>query len=77
MLHFLPDLVESERLVPDEECTATPVHASAPEPPGLVPASGVLHRAHGASAETGRWLVDFLIQEIATIFRKEFPSFAQ
>jgi creatinine amidohydrolase len=76
MLHFLPELVASERLVADEERPATPIYAIAPEPPGLVPASGVLHQAHGASAEKGAALVDFLVQEIASILRTEFPQLA-
>lgn len=76
MLHFLPELVVSERLVENEERRPIPVYAIAPEPPGLVPASGVLHQAHGASAEKGKALVDFLTGEITTILRAEFPQIA-
>jgi creatinine amidohydrolase len=74
MLHFLPELVAIDRLAPNEERTPIPVHAIAPEPPGLVPASGVLHQAHGASAESGAALADYLIGEIAVILRAEFPE---
>jgi creatinine amidohydrolase/Fe(II)-dependent formamide hydrolase-like protein len=42
-----------------------------------VPASGVLHQAHGASAEKGEALVDYLVNEIAQILRTEFPTLAR
>jgi creatinine amidohydrolase len=76
MLHFMPDLVLADRLVANEERKPIPQYAIAPEPPGLVPASGVLHQAHGATAEQGGQLVDYLIGEIVTILRTEFPSLA-
>jgi creatinine amidohydrolase len=76
MLHFMPDLVLADRLVANEERKPIPQYAIAPEPPGLVPASGVLHQAHGATAAQGGQLVDYLIGEIVTILRTEFPSLA-
>ena len=74
MLHFLPDLVLADRLEAQDEPKPIPVYAIAPEPPGLVPASGVLHQAHGASAEKGAALVGFLVQEIVGVLRQEFPQ---
>jgi creatinine amidohydrolase len=76
MLHFLPELVLAERLVEHEERKPIPIYAIAPEPPGLVPASGVLHQAHGATAEKGKALADYLIGEMTGILRAEFPEIA-
>jgi creatinine amidohydrolase len=77
MLHFLPDLVVADRLVANEERKLIPAYAIAPEPPGLVPASGVLHQAHGATAESGKALADYLTGEITAILRTEFPQLAR
>ena len=76
MLHFLPELVLLDRLEPNEEPRPIPVYAISPEPPGLVPASGVLHQAHGASAEKGAALAEYLVGEIVAILRAEFPDLA-
>lgn len=76
MLHFFPELVEIGRLDPDETPLPIPQYAIAPEPPGLVPASGVLHQATGASAEKGKALTDYLVGEISAILKKEFPHLA-
>lgn len=77
MMHFLPDLVVADRLEANEGHKPIPQYAIAPEPPGLVPASGVLHQAHGASAEKGAVLADVLVDEIAQILRTEFPALAR
>ena len=76
MLHFMPELVEPGRLDLTEEKKPIPQYAIAPEPPGLVPASGVLHAATGASAETGAAMVAYLVDEMAAILRTEFPDLA-
>ena len=77
MMHFLPDLVLSDRVEDNEERKPVPQYAIAPEPPGLVPASGVLHQAHGASSEKGAALADYLVSEITRILRTEFPHLAR
>jgi creatinine amidohydrolase len=77
MMHFLPDLVVADRLEANEDQKPIPQYAIAPEPPGLVPASGVLHQAHGASAEKGAVLANVLVDEIAQILRTEFPALAR
>jgi creatinine amidohydrolase/Fe(II)-dependent formamide hydrolase-like protein len=74
MPHFLPDLVLVDRLEPNEERRPLPVYAVAPEPLGLVPASGGLHQAHGASADKGAALTAHLVDEIVAILRAEFPD---
>jgi creatinine amidohydrolase len=74
MMHFLPDLVVADRLEPNEEGKVIPQYAIAPEPPGLVPASGVLHQAHGATAESGAALTEYLVGTITKILRTEFPD---
>ena len=76
MLHFMPDLVEPDRLDLTEEKKAIPQYAIAPEPPGLVPASGVLHAATGASAATGAAMTAYLVDEMVAILRTEFPALA-
>jgi creatinine amidohydrolase len=75
MMHFLPDLVIIDRREANEDRKPVPQYAIAPEPPGLVPASGVLHQAHGASAKKGEALANYLVNEIAQILRTEFPAF--
>jgi creatinine amidohydrolase len=74
MLHFHPDLVELDRLDPGEERQPIPQYGIFPERPGLVPASGVLHQATGATAERGAALVEVLVAEIVGILRAEFPE---
>ena len=76
MLHFMPDMVEPARLDLTEAKKPIPQYAIAPEPPGLVPASGVLHAATGASAATGAAMVAYLVDEMADILRTEFPDLA-
>lgn len=77
MLHLMPELVEPERLDLTEEKKPIPQYAIAPEPPGLVPASGVLHAATGASAATGAAMVNYLVAEMTEILRTEFPHLAR
>ena len=42
----------------------------------LVPPSGVLYQAHGASAEKGKRLAEYIAAEIRKILKAEFPDLA-
>jgi creatinine amidohydrolase len=57
MLFVRPDLVETDK-IPSDGPAKFPSYDRMPFWPGLVPPSGVLAVAHGASAEKGRWLMD-------------------
>jgi creatinine amidohydrolase len=74
MAHFLPTLVLQDRLGEQEEYRPVPSYSIWPEPRGLVPESGVLYQAHGASAEKGEVLAEHLGDRIAEILHKEFPT---
>lgn len=76
MAHFLPDLVLQDRLQQDEEFRPVPAYSVWPEPIGLVPESGVLYQATGASAAKGALLADHIAGEIVSILRAEFPDLA-
>ncbi|MEW5990829.1 MAG: creatininase [Chloroflexota bacterium] len=71
MLHVAPDRVLLDR-IPEPAQMHLPTYTIAPEPPGLVPASGVLASARGASANIGRSLVTKLASACETILRREF-----
>jgi creatinine amidohydrolase len=75
MLHLDPQRVEMERLPPASD-RPLPAYTVLPEPPGRVPASGVLRDAHGASAEIGASVADRLVARIVELLRAEFPAIA-
>jgi creatinine amidohydrolase len=74
MAHFLPHLVLSDRFPESEEYRPVPKYSVWPEPPGLVPESGVLYQAHDASAEKGAALADHISGDIVAILQSEFPG---
>ncbi len=71
MLLLRPDLVDMSR-VPTDGPARFPPYDRFPVPDGLVPASGVLARAQGASAEKGAWLFHDHVELLAAAIRKEF-----
>lgn len=71
MLLLRPDLVEMHK-VPDDGPARFPTYDVHPLPPGFGPASGVLARAEGASAEKGGWLMDDHVRLIAAAIDREF-----
>lgn len=73
MLHLDPDRVEPGRL-PAPSTQPLPSYTVLPEPPGRVPASGVLRSAQGASSETGARITERLVTAIVRILDAEFPS---
>ena len=73
MLHLDPGRVELDR-VPTPARMALPTYTILPEPAGLVPASGVLASAQGATREIGRSLVGRLVDAIERILVREFPT---
>ncbi len=68
-----PDLVDMTK-IPMDGGAKFPAHAydRTPVKPGFVPASGVLARAQGSSAEKGRWLMDDHVALITRAVRAEF-----
>jgi len=71
MLLLRPDLVDLAK-VPDDGPAKFPTYDVYPTPEGFVPASGVLARAHGASAEKGEWLMRDHVDLITKAVRSEF-----
>jgi creatinine amidohydrolase len=71
MLVVRPDLVDMEK-VPSDGPARFPTYDRTPVPPGMVPASGVLARAQGSTAEKGQWLIDDHVSLIAAAVRREF-----
>lgn len=71
MLLLRPDLVDMT-LVPDDGPAKFPTYDRHPVPPGFGPASGVLARADGASAEKGAWLMEDHVTLLTAAVRAEF-----
>jgi creatinine amidohydrolase len=66
-----PDLVEPDKY-PTDGPAQFPTFDRTPVKPGFVPASGVLARAQGSSAEKGQWLMDDHVALISKMVRAEF-----
>lgn len=73
MMHVDPGRVVADRIEPDVEWQL-PTYTVAPEPPGLVPPSGVLRGATGATPEIGRTIFAFLVDRLEGVVRREFPD---
>ncbi len=71
MLLLRPDLVDVSK-IPSDGPARFPTYDRTPVRPGLVPASGVLARAQGSSAQKGEWLLDDHVELIARAVRAEF-----
>lgn len=71
MLLVRPDLVEMDK-VPSDGPAKFPTYDRTPVKPGFVPASGVLARAQGSTAEKGKWLMDDHVELITSAVRAEF-----
>jgi creatinine amidohydrolase len=71
MLLLRPECVDMSK-VPDDGPAVFPTYDRYPLPEGFVPASGVLARADGSSAEKGAWLMDDHVELITAAVRKEF-----
>jgi creatinine amidohydrolase len=66
-----PDLVDMTK-VPSDGPAKFPTYDRTPVKPGFVPASGVLARAQGSSAEKGEWLMNDHVELIERAVRSEF-----
>ena len=75
MLHMDPERVLMDRIPPSTDAPL-PTYTVLPEPPGLVPATGVLRSAVGSSPEIGKLLTDRLVDALERIMRKEFAPIA-
>jgi creatinine amidohydrolase len=71
MLLLRPDLVDMSK-VPSGGPAKFPTYDRTPVRPGMVPASGVLARAQGSTAEKGKWLMDDHVELITNAVRLEF-----
>jgi len=72
MQALAPALVRAERIPPQAgPRRQAPRHKVFPEPSGLVPDSGILYAATGASAERGQALVEVLVRALEVILRTE------
>jgi creatinine amidohydrolase len=71
MLVLRPDLVDMSE-VPSDGPARFPNYDRTPFPEGLVPASGVLADARGASTEKGEFLIADHVARIAAAVRHEF-----
>lgn len=71
MLLVRPDLVDMNK-VPSDGPAKFPTYDRTPVPTGFVPASGVLARAHGSTAEKGTLLMEDHVALIVAAIQKEF-----
>lgn len=71
MLALEPMSVRTDR-IKDEVIETIPPYSTFPQPPGLVPASGLLSRATPASAEIGAELADAVVSSLEAMVRAEF-----
>ncbi|WP_293343612.1 creatininase [Parvibaculum sp.] len=71
MLLVRPDLVDMSK-IPNDGPAEFPKFDRYPTPPGLVPASGVLARAQGSTAEKGEWLLTDHVNLITEAISAEF-----
>ena len=72
MMHFCPELVHEDRIPKQKGKKHCPGPVIYPEPQGLVPESGILYSAEGASADIGRAMAEEIIETIGEILVKEF-----
>ncbi len=71
MLAIRPDLVDMGK-IPNDGPAKFPTYDRTPVWTDKVPASGVLARAQGSTAEKGQWLLDDHVPLIAAAVREEF-----
>lgn len=71
MMFLDPERVLPDRIEPDVTWPLA-TYTTLPEPPGLVPPSGVLRGASGASAAIGERIFRFLVDRLVQIVDKEF-----
>ncbi|MGI5839236.1 MAG: creatininase [bacterium] len=74
IMHYRPDLVRTE-MIPDQKGEKhQPGPLVYPEPKGLVPASGILFTANGASAAIGAALAEEIVKSVKEIIKAEFGN---
>jgi creatinine amidohydrolase len=71
MLLVRPELVDMSK-IPDDGPARFPTYDRYPTPRGFGPASGVLARADGSSAEKGEWLMNDHVELITRAVKAEF-----
>jgi creatinine amidohydrolase len=71
MMFLDPARVLADRIEPDVTWPLA-TYTVLPEPPGLVPPSGVLRGATGASSDIGGRVFGYLVERIETVVRHEF-----
>ena len=71
MLALDPGSVRTDR-IKDETIEYIPPYSTFPQPPGLVPVSGLLSRATPGSAAIGAELMEAILSSLETVVRAEF-----
>jgi creatinine amidohydrolase len=74
MMYFRPDAVHADRIPHQTGKKHEPRPYVFPDPAGLVPASGILFSADGASVEAGRALAEHIVGRLSVIVRQTLPS---
>ncbi len=74
MMHMWPELVHESRIPRQEGKKYQPRHVVFPEPPGLVPATGILYTAEGANTGIGEALTNHILECLERIVAEEFPG---
>jgi creatinine amidohydrolase len=71
MLALAPNSVRRDRII-DEQVARVPGYSIFPQPPGLVPASGLLSRATPATAAMGERLIDTIVTALRDVVATGF-----
>ncbi len=74
IMHYYPELAHADRIPKQEGKPYRPRPVVYPEPSGLVPPSGILYSADGASAEIGKAMAEEIVDTIAQVIEKEFAG---
>jgi creatinine amidohydrolase len=73
MQALVPELVHVDRLPAEaSRSRQAPKHKVFPEPSGIIPPSGILYTASGASAARGQTLTEVLLDALESVLRAEF-----
>jgi creatinine amidohydrolase len=74
MMYMHPDLVHIDRIPPQQGKRHQPTALVFPEPAGLVPETGILYTAEGASESIGEALTNLILERLLQIVAREFPD---
>ena len=72
IMHYHPEFVRTDQIPHQEGKPFTPRPVIYPEPAGLVPPSGILYSAEGATPEIGKAMAEEIVETIAAFLNQEF-----